>query len=1229
MPDSLPPAEWPAWLADVAGLADELRAAGVPVGVGDELRMRVLIGRLKTGRVAIGGAEAVTRWLSPILCRNSDHHNALAAALRSLELAHRAAQRRSSLGLGRAETVEAHSGEEKAVATRTAGNRRQVLTWVGFAAILAIGLSAWFMLDPLTKPIDTSPPEQTCTPPGCPTPGTEAGKGRKWRWWSVELGLLPLMAALTFVMISRRRRAFLLRGLVPRDAPRVKLDLPIGNDVIFRADRMRAPAADWRRYRWESSDRFDPVASIEQTVRAGGLPTIVNGRHRVVAKYIILVDRAGANDMLAQMAGELVARLQNEQVEAARFDYRGDPRRLVPVHQPELEKGMTLDELTQSKGESHQLIIFADAASAFDRTTHRPRAWVQPLLEWFEPIWMSPLPRSKQGADEWRLQESGIEVVEASSDGVAAIGRMLRRGNHLGSQPALPNLPSELDFMLATDVYRWTSDQAPSGGEIAALLSGLQEGLKPDAFVLLVAVAVFPMTHPRLTLYAAERLGAVQGWTDSLETVTGAVGRLPWLRKGSMPEWLRLALVEWLERGENRKLASTIRTLWLQFLEGPPASAAPTGARDAGSEQRTLGFEFVRANSSAIAERHVEKARQNASAFEERILLAFLTQTPVSQVVFEAPADWRDLTSSRWKVSEAVAIGIAVVAALAIAVWSETLKQLMLPAFKYYLDSLDDTLLYAIIGTNCLAAPLIFGGSYLRQLGRRWSRFYNSAPMALFALLLAVPTIMLIVSAEIERDGSNIGRNRESFLVATPFLAYIVLWLNFGGSIGLRDGPLLIALVRRWLAVCICASVVFVVAFALATAIVQTFPSPRTLPATSFLPDSSTGFSYWRHVLLLMILAGSLSATILRLVDVSLSKSALAAVACFHVFGALSIAHAVSTFLNILSKPSEWEIAGWMIFVFTAAAFTPLAVAKWREIDRRTVLHVYAFAALAITLELAKVVVPAYTLSDRTLARSIWFLPVLVPAFLALQWVHTDFRTTALNHARMLALTCVLMAAAAGAFWVTGALGNASPLLIFMAPCAIALDAATLALVMCWHFGSTLQAVSFGVASRKPPSEFARQLLWTAWPLWAALLLFFAAIFSGVMVDGNAPVTTPPRPEASPSPPTQGTTGVPPTQQRPANDTTPRQAAPEKATTPSPPADPKSSSPPYESGPLGGAPLQGTDPLQGSGPLQGGGPTEKGNIGGESPSIGIPRSGPIQGPAPGTIAPRQTSPAAK
>ena len=821
MPDTaIAPVLWPAYLDDVDSLTARLRSAQVPVSIGDELRLRLLLDRLRARGTSITDPDAAARWLSPILCRNADHSKALLLTLSQLESESPRSDRRSTLGFSRPPAVDAQTDQEIAVAARVRRDRRVILAWIGVAALLALGLSAWYFIAPPPSPAPAVKPVEAvpCATPPCsakPLPvDTPALKDESIiDLWCVELGLVPMIAAMTFLMLRRRRRAFLMRGLVPKETPQVSRLLPVVIDVLFQSDRMRTPAADWRRDRWEESNRFDVLRSIDRTVRAGGELKIVNGRRRIIPEYLLLVDRTGTNDMMAAVADHLAARLKAEQVNLSRFDYYGDPRRAIAADPGETRRRpQRLDDLLVALGGSHQLVILADPASAFDPMTGQARAWLAALSAWPSPIWMSPLPSSQQGAAERELQQRGFEIAETSCEGVAAVGRLLRRESHAALRPLPLHGQSALDAMLA-DPYRWTGDRPPGDADVAALIDELERALQPQAFALLAAVAVFPMTEPRLTLYAAERLSAAMGWTNSLETLVAPVSRLPWLRKGYVPEWLRVALVEWMERPPNRTLGATIRALWTQLLERADGGDGPSQPHEeATRDQLSIDFVRVAANSQVVAEQRLEKAiARNASAFEERILLAFLTDTPVRQVALEAPLNWRDLAPRRWKVPEAIAMGLGLATAVAMVVWSGFLRSALSSIDLSSMDAVILAVLYGIV-----ASSLVLIGSYLRQLPL-FSRAMLSNAVAVVAAILAITSILLVGLLGIEKSLDTIPEAQVLLTLMTPIVGYAILWLSSTSSLRRRTPSPLTALFRRSPAICSAAATL--IAFTLCLAI--------------------------------------------------------------------------------------------------------------------------------------------------------------------------------------------------------------------------------------------------------------------------------------------------------------------------------------------------------------------------------------------------------------------------
>jgi hypothetical protein len=1080
MPDSLAPSVWPAWLDDIDGLVARLRSANMPIGVGDELRLRVLVGRLRVQGLPADSADSVARWLGPILCRNTDHQVALLRVLRAIEADHLPHRRFAA-------DVAPQTEQEGAIAARAGRDRWRIATWVGATLLLAIGVSVWLMLAPAA-----TTPGPTTGPTGTPQPGAvtsvPVAADTESTWWSYELGLIPMIVALTFLMIRRRRRSFLMRGLVPRDLPTMSIPLPAAAVGLFRPDRMRMPAADWRRHRWEDWPVFDPVRSVERTVRAGGEPTIVNGRRRVLPEYVLLVDRAGAGDHLATVADHLTRRLKAEQVDVMRFDYRGDPRRLAPIGAPggSRQRRQTLEEL-QSKRQSHQLIVLADPASAFDHATRQPRAWLRPLAEWPRPIWMSPMPATQHGAAERRLQRHGFEIVETSAEGAADVGRLMRRDDRLAPRASPPDRESSLDLTLAVDSYLWTGERSPSEDEIATLLKQLELALEPQAFALLAAIAVFPMTDSRLTLYAAAQLSRSERWTNVLEPLVCQVSRLPWLRQGRLPEWLRAALVEWLERRENAPLAETIRVMWLQLLERDADDAAVARGGDATSEPVRL--EFVRTHAKTVGEKRMQDVvDKNRKGYEERVLLAFLTQTPIRQVVFEAPTDWRDLAPRRWTALEAIVVGIGVVVAAAMVGWSGVLKAwLLVLNEKASLGLLADATLTAV-GLSFLVVL----ASYLRQF-EPWSRLLNGTAIAIFSAATAIPGIALVgIAASHGRIQLLDDKAVQTFLILmAPVFSYAILWLSSSSSLRFPAYASVTALFRRWPISCALAAtiVIFTLSFAATFAVHAAAFNDSAWRLTTSPLEASPRFLFGSSGILAIALAliCSLHVSLARLVDVSVPKAMLVASALVHVLSAFGCM-AIIAVVGWPSLPSDY--GGVAVVVMMAIVMcAPLAVARWRSLDGSTVRFVYCLIGIALALEIAKAAAAGLMGGwyDQFAALP-WFVPALLPAYLVAHRLFLQPRLSGTTVGNMVLIAVGLLAMGALAVLAIVPLAGLAlqdAVLTSIPALTMGLEAGGFLLAL--RYGSVdwaARGVSNGLpGTTKRTSELLAPLLKAVWPI--------------------------------------------------------------------------------------------------------------------------------------------------
>jgi hypothetical protein len=292
---------------------------------------------------------------------------------------------------------------------------------------------------------------------------------------------------------------------------------------------------------------LDIAATLRSSIKNGGLLTPINHSREVRPEYLVLVERMTSRDHQSAWCDALLDRLEEMGVRIVRYNFAGDPRWCTPARGG--TQGLTLAEL-QARHPDHRLLLFGDCRALANPMTGTLAPWASQLLSWPEHAILTPEPRSGWGAHERMLMSCQFVVSPAGPDGLAQLidkidGR--RKQAPRKSQPAVA-LPDALRLL----AFRWMGTEAPSDGEIRALLIDLHWYLGVEGYDLFCACAVYPELDWNITLYMA-RLN-ITGEPGTEEAVLAKLSRLPWFRHGRMPDWLRLELLD--ELGPEREQAA-------------------------------------------------------------------------------------------------------------------------------------------------------------------------------------------------------------------------------------------------------------------------------------------------------------------------------------------------------------------------------------------------------------------------------------------------------------------------------------------------------------------------------------------------------------------------------------------------------------------------------------------------------------------------------------------------
>lgn len=409
------------------------------------------------------------------------------------------------------------------------------------------------------------------------------------RWGLGGFGILLALAVAAWWVRRRSRVAYLqsvrtdeeLEEHVLRDRDPVGLPIP---DATVR------PASRMLRQRIAGSrEVLDLRATLHATMRAGGA---LSARFRALQQtpeYLVLVDRVSARDHQAAFHERLVGALGGYGVAVDLFYYDGSPAR--GCWRPRAGQGadgpggggralVSVAQLSNRYG-GHRLLVFGDAACAFEPLTGRPAAWTRHVAPFPSRAWFSPLPVVSWGAAEAGVDGLGFLLLPAQPESLEALAEWL--ASDRATLHADEDWPGAYPPSLRGGVAEWVARQAPPPDEaLEDLLFELRGYLGPVRFQWLCACAVFPAVSWPLTLSLGREVLGGGGPADPAALARGvaALGALPWFRYGRMPSWLREALLDRVDPAQEARLRGVVeRRLAAAMEDGPGVMLAEVAVR--------------------------------------------------------------------------------------------------------------------------------------------------------------------------------------------------------------------------------------------------------------------------------------------------------------------------------------------------------------------------------------------------------------------------------------------------------------------------------------------------------------------------------------------------------------------------------------------------------------------------------------------------------------------------
>ncbi len=356
-----------------------------------------------------------------------------------------------------------------------------------------------------------------------------------WRYAFPVLALL--LANLARLHWLRRRERNSSPDTSAADEAIMEAALP----SLFDSPAFRHDLGMLRRHQPVESRKLHIGRSVRATVRAGGRPMLQFGMRPMTPDYVLLADRHSPRDLLPLIGDVLRQRMAEERISAAHYEYYIDARRLSRLWPVRDHQSTSLADLSAKHAKS-RLMLLAERHDCLDQDGDA-KSWLRDLALFESPVLLNAGPISDRAASMKITGDLDLLVVPATPEGLLAYsGRVCGRNEHLPRVPA----ESDADFIgrLSREKHLVLDEEAPDTLEIDAMLIDLARALGSDAMRLLRMVAVLPVVEPAFTLLLTTRIAAPEG--NALEKLLLSVARLPWMRTGYMPLWLRRALVRGL-----------------------------------------------------------------------------------------------------------------------------------------------------------------------------------------------------------------------------------------------------------------------------------------------------------------------------------------------------------------------------------------------------------------------------------------------------------------------------------------------------------------------------------------------------------------------------------------------------------------------------------------------------------------------------------------------------------
>ncbi|MCV9936871.1 hypothetical protein OIU35_10910 [Boseaceae bacterium BT-24-1] len=522
---------------DLDGLFDACARAGLPIGRNDDPTRRAraaeFLHELAIAGLPVADAGQLARLLTPVIATAPEHAEILHRVIRE-HVASR--DTRAVRGLTPKIVVQPPGGTERAPGTWLGlawGLALTIMAALGALALLAsLGWLGYLFFTGFAT--SGSGPVGPATVP----PPRGQGENADWLRLLADIGWRSMVATPIALLGLYYLSRWQLRRPNPPSASDVTLSrgVPVAKSGFMTGARARAASEKLRRSITVPIRGVDVPRSIEASARAGGWPIAIPRRLRAELGTVVMLDVERPQQAFGYLAATLRLHFRAVGVRYQEYHFAGTPRWL---RTPAGSRVSGLAELADHHvGE--QLVLVGDGLR-FTRPNGDLDAVLADCIERFERvIWLTPTPADSFGTAELAMARRGATVVTIGGHGLATLARALAGGEI--PLPVPESLGRGVDGFLRSLVEmkrELLARDAPAADWIGRLVRGLRDYLGRDGWRVLGGLAVLRRFDAETTV----GLGRALLERDVEPEDLGRLARLPWMAEGSMPAWLRSAIL--------------------------------------------------------------------------------------------------------------------------------------------------------------------------------------------------------------------------------------------------------------------------------------------------------------------------------------------------------------------------------------------------------------------------------------------------------------------------------------------------------------------------------------------------------------------------------------------------------------------------------------------------------------------------------------------------------------